>query len=79
MPVKRRKPKIRAHRITSEAVAAFRAGDEYALAQALALPPWHASPLWTNNACPYPEGTSTSLTWAKATELRKQLEAASAR
>ena len=38
MPVKRRLPKGRAHRITAEAVEAFQAGDYKALHSALNLP-----------------------------------------
>ncbi len=40
MPVKRRKSKMAAWRITPEAMAAFEAGDERALRSALGLPPW---------------------------------------
>ena len=45
MPVKRRVAKSRAHRITPEAVEAFRAGDYLALHAALGLRPWEVSPL----------------------------------
>jgi hypothetical protein len=39
MPVKRRIAKVRENRLTPEVFAAFDAGDEWALARALKLPP----------------------------------------
>jgi len=45
MPVKLRKPKQKAHRVTPEAVAAFKAGDYQSLHRALGLKPWEPSPL----------------------------------
>lgn len=56
MPVKRRIAKVRDHRVTPEAIAAFRAGDERGLHAALGLRPWEASPLDVVN--PYPVGTA---------------------
>ena len=45
MPTKRRVDKARRHRISAEAIAAYRAKDCNALHQALGLRPWEASPL----------------------------------
>lgn len=45
MPVKRRVSKIKAGRITPEAVAAYKAGDCMGLHRALGLRPWNLSPL----------------------------------
>ncbi len=45
MPVKRRTLKGTPHRITPEAVDAFRAGDYLGLHRALGLAPWETSPL----------------------------------
>ncbi len=45
MPVKQRKAKGRAHKITAEAVAAWKAADYSGLHRALGLHPWEASPL----------------------------------
>ncbi len=73
---RRRKHTQQAGRITPDAIAAFRAGDAIALARALRLPPWHASPLEAVGACPWPCTTGGAATWADAIELRAQLEAA---
>lgn len=48
MPIKRRRSKLKPHIITPEVLAAFEAEDERALRSALKLPPWSASPLWTD-------------------------------
>jgi hypothetical protein len=45
MPVKQRKAKGRAHKITAEAIAAWKSSDYMALHRALGPPPWQASPL----------------------------------
>ena len=45
MPTKRRVDKARRHRISAEAIAAYRAKDCNALHRALSLRPWEASPL----------------------------------
>jgi hypothetical protein len=45
MPLKRRHAKSRAHRVTPEAIEAFRARDFLALHRALGLKPWQPSPL----------------------------------
>ena len=45
MPVKQRKAKGRQHKITAEAIAAWKAADYMALHRALGLHPWQASPL----------------------------------
>ena len=73
MPLKRRQSKARSHRITPEAVAAFKAGDEEALRVALDLPLWHASPLWTENV--YPPTSAGGFTFKAAQELRMELGA----
>ncbi len=74
MPVKARRHKIRNHRITPEAVDAFRSADELTLHRALGLKPWEASPLDRNN--PYLVGSPYSISWEKSRELRTELEAA---
>jgi hypothetical protein len=71
MPIKRRSAKARAHRITPEAIDAFKRGDEIALMRALGLKPWDMSPLETE--CPYAKGTSAALSWPKVCELRALL------
>jgi hypothetical protein len=66
------------HRITEEAVAAFRADDWTGLHLALGLRPWEMSPLQVHEKpepsrdSPYPWVRS----WWKITRLRKELEAA---
>ena len=73
MPVKRRQPKQLQHRITPEAVAAFRAGDWMDLHHALDLKPWEASPIDATTAAPPPYPHHG---WEQARELRLQLIAA---
>lgn len=63
-------------RITPEAVAAYRAGDELALHRALRLRPWQASPIGAVGPCPWPPGTGGHESWALAVELRAELERA---
>ena len=75
MPVKRRGAKAKANRLTPEVFAAFDAKDEWALASALKLPPWHASPLDTGPS-PYPPTCSWSLTLPAAREIRREILAA---
>ena len=82
MPLKRRIVKANSHRITHEAVAAYRAGDYTALHRALNLPPWHESPL-PLEITPLgvdqdePPAYACSDTWYVAQELQAELEAAS--
>jgi hypothetical protein len=77
MPVKRRQPEHRLHRITPDAVAAFTAGDRAALHRALGLPPWVPSPLRVGDGpCPWSPGTMGHETWPLAEELRDALIAA---
>jgi hypothetical protein len=83
MPVKRRVAKVKENRITPEAVAAYRAGDYHALHRALGLKPWEASPLPSSVTLlgvedgPAPSGnTAWAASWAKAQELRRELERA---
>jgi hypothetical protein len=52
MPVKRRTAKTRDHRITDEAIAAFKAADWMGLHRALGLKPWMPSPLDTTTDQP---------------------------
>ena len=82
MPTKRRLSKQRAHRITAEAVEAFRAGDFIGLHRALGLAPWQASPL-PSPASPLgvdpavppspTDGTAWAVSWPLAVELQKDL------
>jgi len=76
MPVKRRHAKNKPHRVTSEAVAAFRAGDVLALHRALELGLWQVSPLDVDGRCPYPPGTGGADSWPLAVVLRRKLRAA---
>lgn len=79
MPVKRRRSKLKPHNITPEVLAAFEAEDERALRAALKLPPWSASPLWTDLEGPPPYGPSTMLvnaTRPAALAIRKEILAA---
>ncbi|UQR65093.1 hypothetical protein LRP30_07510 [Bradyrhizobium sp. C-145] len=76
MPIKRRVSKRRAMTLTPEVFAAFDAGDEYALRRALALPPWHASPLWLDldGHAPYgPPELLVNLTRPAALEIRNEI------
>jgi len=85
MPVKRRNAKARPHRITPEAVEAFRAGDYMALHHALGLAPWEASPLPAsitplgvdpNGPKQWRDGQDNIETWSQAVELQRELQAA---
>jgi hypothetical protein len=77
MPLKRRLPKGREHRITPEAVVAFVAGDDMALHRALGLRPWERSPLDVDDGpCPDWGGDQWRASWEQAQELRRQLEKA---
>ena len=75
MPVKRRTPKGRDHRITPAAVEAYRAKDWLALHRPLGLKPWEASPLNGDFAA---LSKSDLTPWAaslpQAAALRRQLE-----
>ena len=77
MPTKRRTAKSREHRITPEALAAFKAGDSIRLHRALGLRPWQPSPLEADTGpVPWPPGSSGAVSWALACDLRAKLEAA---
>ncbi|MER8644676.1 hypothetical protein [Mesorhizobium sp. M1252] len=84
MPVKRRKDKSRAFKITEAAIDAYRARDFRALHQALGLRPWEMSPLpdtplGCNPANPPAETERTNLfaqSFQQALELQRELEAA---
>ena len=75
MPAKKRLVKVREHRITPEAIAAFRAGDSLALHRALGLRPWQISPLdvEAGEPCVYPAGSGGAMSWPLALELRAEL------
>jgi len=73
----KRKPRIpNRARITPAAVEAFKAGDVAGLRKALQLRPWETSPLDAVGACPWPPSTAGGRTWAKALELREELQCA---
>lgn len=85
MPVKRRNAKGRRHRITPEAIAAYRARDYMGLHQALGLRPWEISPLplevealgVDQNPPPEPRQYGGWYdTWEQAQELQRLLEEA---
>jgi hypothetical protein len=79
VPTKRRTPKLRDHRVTEAAVAAFLAGDRLALHRALGLKPWQPSPIDATEAEPPAwagpmDGWRAG--WQLARALREKLEAA---
>lgn len=78
MPVKRRAAKSRLHRITPEAIGAFKVGDHLALHRARGLKPWQPSPLEVSpgEPCPWPDGSAGGNAWPLAIELRRELETA---
>jgi hypothetical protein len=76
MPIKRRVDKARRHRISAEAIAAYRAKDCNALHRALSLRPWQASPLHVDQGAPPGGPTAYAASWPNAQELRRELEAA---
>lgn len=76
MPTKRRAAKSRTHRITREALDAFRAGDKLTLHRALGLRPWQPSPLEADKPeppCDMPGGPWAEA-WPLAFDLRGKLE-----
>jgi hypothetical protein len=80
MPLKRRLPKGREHRITPEAVAAFAAGDYMRLHRALGLRPWEASPLplevtalGVDQGDPPKDRSMWAQSWPQAQELQREL------
>jgi len=87
MPVKLRRAKGKTHRITPEAIAAYRAGDYLGLHRSLGLRPWQPSPLplavdalgVDPDHPPQPDGTGWASEWPLAVELQKELQAAVAR
>ena len=76
MPTKRRITKGRKHRITPEAMAAFRAGDWMGLHRALDLRPWQPSPLDVDKPDPpsYAKSGLWADAWPVAFDLRLKLE-----
>lgn len=78
MPVKRRVAKLSEHRITPEAVAAFRRGDWMELHRLLGLRPWHPSPLDAYDPDPPAwagPGDAWREFWPLARDLRAKLSA----
>ena len=77
MPIKRRVAKVRNDRITPEAIAAFRAGDELALHRALNLRPWQPSPIVVDGPNPPADaGLCFAGAWATIWALRQELDKA---
>ena len=76
MPTKRRVDKARRHRLTAEAIAAYRAKDCNALHRALGLRPWEPSPLCVDQGPPPDGPTAYAASWPMAQELQRELEAA---
>ncbi|MGX5839759.1 hypothetical protein ACWGTI_03430 [Mesorhizobium sp. ArgA1] len=77
--MKRRTSKAKRYRITPEAIAYFKAGDEIMLDRALGIRPWEPSPLFVNGPTPPDWARPTdswSVHWDEIWELRQQLEAA---
>lgn len=74
MPAKKRTAKVKAHRITPDAVAAYRAGDAMALHAALGLRPWQPSPLDVAGGNPYGPSSGWTASWELVTELRDVLD-----
>jgi hypothetical protein len=76
MPTKRRAAKGRQHRITPEALDAFRAGDLLALHRELGLRPWQPSPLETDTPEPpnYRFGGPWADAWPLTFDLRARLK-----
>lgn len=72
MPTKRRTAKSREHRITPEALAAFKAGDSIRLHRALGLRPWQPSPLEADTGpVPWPpRPVSASIRLSRTSRLR---------
>ena len=78
MPIKRRASKHRDHSVTATAVSAYRAGDWIELHRALGLKPWHSSPLDVAGDPPTNLSGAQFERWTLATDLRAELEQASA-
>jgi hypothetical protein len=76
MPTKRRVDKARRHRISAEALAAYRAKDCNALHRALSLRPWEVSPLRVDQGPPPDGPTAYAASWPQAQQLQRELEAA---
>jgi hypothetical protein len=82
VPVKLRASKVRKHRITPDAIAAFERGDMLGLHRALQLRPWQPSPLplavsglGVDDDEP---GCWPEADWRLALDLRRELLAAGA-
>ena len=80
MPQRRRVPKAKRLRITTEAAQAYRSGDYLLLHRHLGLNPWEASPLdvdYPDQPSPWPEGSGGARSWPQAVQLKAELEAGS--
>ncbi|MET4127164.1 hypothetical protein ACSSV6_000569 [Roseovarius sp. MBR-38] len=75
MPIKRRTPKGRAHKVTPEAIEAFQTGDYMGVHRALGLRPWETSPLDADTPEP-PEWAVEGDLWAQGWETARELRAA---
>ena len=73
MPTKRRTTKMTAHRVTAEAVEAFRAEDLVRLHMLLGLRPWQVSPLDVETAHGEHQTNAWGTSFALARELRAVL------
>ena len=78
MPLKRRTSKTRPHAITASAISAYQSGDWMGLHQALALKPWHPSPLAVGAAPDARLSEFQRANWHLAADLRAELDRASA-
>ncbi len=64
--------------LSTDAIDAFRRGDDAALRAALQLRPWEVSPLEVDEGpSPWPApGSQGAVSWPKAQELRRRLKEA---
>lgn len=73
MPTIRRRKHPQTRSITAAALAAFKAGDHLTLHRELRLPPWQASPLDAEGACPWRARSAGWQTWPDSVALREGL------
>ncbi len=74
MPLKKRNAKAKPHRVTPEAVEAFRLGDHIGLHRALGLKPWHPNPLDVDDPEP-PAWVGPTHAWAETWRIMAGLRA----